>query len=104
MNGDFTTLTASPADVLYYENPSMLDTIFVSKSKKKPVWITITTGPQTSIFSVSSSGKLSQTAAIHWQAQIQGSKKTEIMVDIQGDTFPASKFGQQTGGFYGKTR
>ena len=82
----------------------MLDTIFISKAKKKPVWITVTTGSQTTLFSVSSAGKLIQAAAIQWQAQIKGSKKTEVMVEIDGDTFPADRFGRQSGGIHGKTR
>lgn len=100
---DHRPASSTPADVLHYENSSMLDTIFVSKLKKKPAWITITKGSQTRLFSVSASGKLNETAIIHWQAQVQGSKKAEATVEINGEIYPADRFGRQSSGFYGKT-
>jgi len=92
------------AEILYYQNSSMLDTIFINKSKKKPAWITITAGPQTTLYSVSPSGKLNPAAIIEWAGKAKGSKKSEVTVQVDGETFPADRFGRPSGGFYGGTR
>jgi hypothetical protein len=94
----------SPAEVLFYQNSSLLDTVFVNKSKKKPVWITVTSGSQTTLYSVSPSGELTSAAMIEWDSKGNGSKKSEVTVKFGEETFSGHKFGQPSGGFYGPSR
>jgi hypothetical protein len=93
-----------PADVLFYQNSSLLDTIFMRKPKNTPAWITITAGSQTTLYSVSPQGKLSSAGSIEWASKDEGSKKSRVTVKIGEETFPADNFGRRSGGFYGSTR
>jgi hypothetical protein len=98
------TPAPEPADVLFYQNSSLLDTIFIRKPRNNPAWITITAGSQTTLYSVSPFGKLSSAGVIEWASKEEGSKKSRVTVNIGEETFPADNFGQASGGFYGSTR
>ena len=90
--------TLKSADRLTLSDPSLIDTIYTSKHKKRPVWLTSTLGPVTTLFSVSSSGRLDSFAAIHWDT---GVAKSDIRVEMGDESLTAERFGMKTQGFLG---
>lgn len=91
-----------PADILNFKNSSLLDTVFTSKHSRKPAWLTTTHGAQTTLWQVTRSGKLQESVKIIWA---EPDKKTETLVQIKDETFPAEKFGHKSeGGFFSKDR
>lgn len=90
---------AKVVDVLVYKNGRLLDTVFTSKIKKRPTWITATAGPITTLYSVSRTGRMEEAAAIHWPdpSHKKEAAKASITVVINGETFPSEKFGRKRG-------
>ncbi|PVG01233.1 hypothetical protein CPB86DRAFT_795226 [Serendipita vermifera] len=93
-----------PVDIITYKTTTLIDTIFFSKQRKKPCWITSTSGPTTTLFSVSPSGQLLPVAVIQWTSTSSNeSKKSDVMVEMNGDTFTADKFGRKPGNANSRT-
>jgi hypothetical protein len=95
--------TIQPVDILVFKhkNASLLDTVFVSKAKRKPSWITSTVGPTTTMHAVGRNGRLNEVAKIHWY---QEEKNSDVMVEINGELFAAEKFGRKRGHSHGEPR
>jgi hypothetical protein len=91
---------SKPVDILSFKNHSMLDTIFVSRLTKKPSWITITTGSETTLFSVSTVGHLHEEAVIDWSGDERGKPKKGVTIKIGDETYPAERFGQRDSGIF----
>lgn len=96
------------ADELSFKTNTMLDAVFTSKAKKKPTWITTTMGSKTTIWRVSRTGNLEEVAAIRWSSvpdsSLHSSHTTKndarrvILVEINGELYPAEKFGKRSKG------
>jgi hypothetical protein len=95
--------TIQPVDILVFKhkNASLLDTVFVSKLKRKPSWVTTTTGPITTIHSISRRGQLKEVAKIYWY---QKGKNSDVMLEINGEVCAAEKFGRKKGHSNGEPR
>jgi len=93
--------TIQPVDILVFKhkNASLLDTVFFSKAKKKPSWITSTTGPITTMHAVDRNGRLNEVAKIHWY---QEGINSDVMVETNGELFGAEKFGRKKGHSHGE--
>jgi hypothetical protein len=110
-----TTMTATSqvserghVEELSFKSLTLLDAVFTSKLKKRPAWATTTIGPKTTIWRVSRVGKLEEVAAIRWNSvpdsslhstpsSKTGSQRT-VLVEINGELYPAEKFGKRSGG------
>lgn len=96
-----------PVEELSFKGLTFLDAIFMSKTRKKPVWATTTDGSKTTMWRVSRVGKLEEVAAIRWHlAPDHGSglsnttpntPRKDILVEVNGEVFPAEKFGKKNG-------
>jgi hypothetical protein len=95
--------TIQPVEILVFKhkNASLLDTVFFSKAKKKPSWITSTTGPITTMHAVDRNGRLNEVAKIHWY---QEGINSDVMVETNGELFGAEKFGRKKGHSHGEPR
>ncbi|KIM28047.1 hypothetical protein M408DRAFT_329702 [Serendipita vermifera MAFF 305830] len=51
--------------------PSILDTVFVSKKSQRAVYATTTHGPHTSLWRVAASGTMTEIARVDWEHEIQ---------------------------------
>ncbi|CAG7850892.1 SubName: Full=Uncharacterized protein {ECO:0000313/EMBL:CCA68261.1} [Serendipita indica DSM 11827] len=92
--------TPKPADRLVFSDPALIDTIYTSRHKKKPTWLTSTIGPVTTLFSISSNGTLRSFAVIHWDTNAPS--KSDIQVEVNGQTVTAERFGVKAQGFLNK--
>jgi hypothetical protein len=93
--GDY---SEKPVETITFKTNTLIDTIFFSKQKKKPCWITSTSGSTTTLFSVSPSGQLLPIAVIRWTgASNDESKKADVTVEMDGNIFTADKFGRKPG-------
>ena len=81
-----------PVETLVFKNDSLIDALFTSRQQRRVVWATLTSESRTTLYSVSSRGKLEVAASIHW-CRAGPLRKRHSTVEIQGTEFTTEQFG-----------
>ncbi|KAG8827894.1 hypothetical protein FRC17_007677 [Serendipita sp. 399] len=84
----------------------ILDVLITSKAQRRPAWLTSTTGSKTSLYAVSTVGRLEQMAAIHWAGVDESSKPNKgqvVMVEMGGKLSRAEDFCVKASGSFGRS-
>ncbi|KAG8827895.1 hypothetical protein FRC17_007678 [Serendipita sp. 399] len=110
-SGDNNNVARRPADNLIFKDQSLIDNVYSSRAKKRPAWLTSTHGSETTLFSISKSGRLKENAIIHWASSPNDgsgsssaattTRKAEVMVEVEGERYPAEKFCKKHTGLTG---
>ncbi|KAG8769814.1 hypothetical protein FRC16_006554 [Serendipita sp. 398] len=92
-----------PADNLLFKESTLIDTIYSSRVKKRPCWLTSTSATKTTLFAIAGSGRLKEKAVIDWASSpSESTTKSEVMVEVEGERYPAERFCKKRTGLVGQ--
>ncbi|KAG8832379.1 hypothetical protein FRC17_001426 [Serendipita sp. 399] len=86
----------------------LIDMLFTSKAQRRPAWLTSTIGFKTSLYAISTIGRLEQMAVIHW-AKVGETSKTKtkkaqvVMIEMGGRLSRAENYCLKGSGGVGRS-
>jgi hypothetical protein len=109
------TYNPQAKDVLVIKGTSMLDAIFIKKSRGKPAYITTTSDSSTTLWQVGPAGELHEAAKILWETRSSAVARnanegagpstvagTSIIVSRGGQDEDADVYGQRSKGIFSR--